>query len=62
VAKAEARKKATEPGGVSKPPPDPSADPKGALERMRELTRKIVRVPKSELPTDKPATRKPRHD
>ena len=36
-----------------------SSEPATAFERMRDLTRRIVRVPKSDLPKPKPK-RKPR--
>ena len=47
---------------VSRTPKAPASDATpepSALERMRELTRRIVNVPKSELPK-KPARKKPR--
>ena len=37
--------------------PDDTPDPK-AFERMMELTRRLVAVPKSELPKPKPKKRK----
>lgn len=39
--------------------PDETPDPK-AFERMMELTRRLVAVPKSELPKPKPAKKKSR--
>jgi hypothetical protein len=50
---------------VTKTPKAPASDTTpepSAFERMRDLTRKIVNVPKSELPTKaKRASRKPKH-
>jgi hypothetical protein len=46
---------------VTKPPKAPASDTTpepSAFERMRELTRKIVNVPKSELPKAKPTKRR----
>jgi hypothetical protein len=36
-------------------------DSKDALKRLADLTRKIVRVPKSELPTDSRKEPRPQH-
>ena len=38
-----------------------SSEPATAFERMRDLTRRVVRVPKSDLPKAKPAKRKRSH-
>lgn len=43
--------KATErPTGESPPEEETVADPKGALDRLADLTRRIVAVPKEEVP------------
>jgi hypothetical protein len=46
---------------VTTPPEAPASDATpepSAFERMRELTRKVVNVPKSELPKTKPKKRR----
>ncbi|MEJ7811176.1 MAG: hypothetical protein WKG32_12255 [Gemmatimonadaceae bacterium] len=45
---------------IKAPAPNNAPEP-SAFERMRELTRRIIRVPKSELPTKKRAPKKGRH-
>lgn len=45
------------------PPPEPASDegrPDDAERRMRELTRRIVAVPKAEVPPIKPTKRAPK--
>jgi len=43
------------------PPAQDTAPDPAAFERMRELTRRIVNVPKSEIPSKRKTARRKRH-
>jgi len=62
MAKAETRAKAKDREGTFAEGmnSEPSANVRTPLERMADLTRRIIRVPKGELPLGKQKTKRPR--